>query len=91
MTTHKTIVHAKCPINGEWDYYDVSVETDVFIAAEEVQEACNSVRGSEMTQEDLTARLHHLLTEPETESRVTVRVEGRHGQNTSTVCVAGAK
>lgn len=79
MTTHKTLIHAKCPLNGEWDYYDVIVETYTFLAAERFQEACNCVRGCEMTQEAITAQLHRILS-------IAVKVEGRHGQNTETAC-----
>ena len=82
MNTHKTIIHAKCPINGLWDYYDVILTTPCFIKAEDVDAAANKVRGFIRTQEEIAEDLFK-----EFDLRLgdfTLTVSGRHGQNVQT-------
>jgi len=73
---HKTTIHARCPYAPVWDYYTLTVETPEFIRCETVQEICDSVRGLEMTQEEVFAKLREKLLPP-----AKLTLEGCHGQN----------
>ena len=77
MNIHKTTIHAKCPLNGSWDYYTVSIETDEFIACEQIEELCDFVRGKSLEQERIAKDLHRSLG---VKSKLILL--GRHGQNT---------
>lgn len=77
MNIHKTTIHAKCPLNGLWDYYTVLIETDEFIACEQIEELCDFVRGKSLEQERLAQNLHRSLG---VKNKLTLL--GRHGQNT---------
>lgn len=79
MITHKTMLHGRCPINDSWDYYVLTVSTAEFIACEEIEAACNAVRGLELTQEAMAARLRELLP-----VHCMMQLSGRHGQNCKT-------
>lgn len=80
MITHKTMIHGKCPINGAWDYYEVTVRTESFIKCEDIEAVCDQVRGKGITQEEMAEELRELLPQ---DCSLTVR--GRHGQNTQTM------
>jgi hypothetical protein len=77
MNIHKTTIHAKCPLNGSWDYYTVLIETDEFIACEQIEELCDFVRGKSAEQERIAQDLHRSLG---VKNKLTLL--GRHGQNT---------
>ncbi len=78
-TTHRTTIHATCPL-GCWDYYDVEYSPADFMTVEDFQEACDAVRGKKMYQEKLTETLASFLMDGE------LIVTGRHGANTGTTC-----
>ena len=80
MIVHKTLAHGKCPINGFWDYYEVEVRTDDFIKCEEIEAACDAVRGLELTQEEIANNIRERLP-----GHCVLVVRGRHGQNTETM------
>lgn len=77
MNIHKTIIHGKCPINGSWDYYNVTIKTNEFIKCEEVEELCDFLRGKTLEQERIAEQLHATIG-----VKHFLKVEGRHGQNT---------
>lgn len=79
MIVHETLVHGRCPINGSWDYYTLEVRTDGFIKCEDIEAACDLVRGSELTQEAMAEQLREKLP-----GDCIIVLRGRHGQNTST-------
>lgn len=85
MNIHKTMIHAKCPLNGSWDYYTVTVMTDDFIACEEIEEMCDFVRGKSLEQERIADQLKSSIPVP-----CELRLKGRHGQNTELEVVLGA-
>jgi hypothetical protein len=60
-----------------WDYYTVLIETDEFIACEQIEELCDFVRGKSLEQERLAQNLHRSLG---VKNKLTLL--GRHGQNT---------
>ena len=82
MIVHTTTVHGRCPINGSWDYYELEVRTDGFVKCEDIEAACDRVRGSEMTQE---AMAEELRLADEIPSDCVIVLRGRHGQNVSTL------
>jgi len=68
-----------------WDYYTAIVETLGFMRVEELEEACEQVRGMEATQEDIANALHAAIKKKPGEGvgfRLTVK--GQHGQNCTT-------
>ena len=78
MNTHKTTIHARCPYAPVWDYYELTFETRDFLKCEDLQEACDLVRGREITQEVVFASIALRLSEI-TKGKLTLA--GRHGQN----------
>ena len=80
IVLHKTMVHGRCPINDSWDYYILEVRTDGFVKCEDIEDACDTVRGKSMTQEDMAIKLRSLIP-----SHCSLSLRGRHGQNTRTV------
>lgn len=80
MIVHETILHGRCPINGSWDYYTLEVRTDGFIKCEDIEAACDQVRGSELTQEGIAEQLRELIP-----SDCVIVLRGRHGQNIATI------
>ena len=76
MNVHETKIHGKCPINGSWDYYDVTVFTKEFLACEELEELCDFVRGKTLEQERIAEQLHSTIA-----VKHKLIVEGMHGQN----------
>jgi hypothetical protein len=80
MIVHSTMIHGRCPINGSWDYYDVEVRTDTFVKCEDIEAACDQVRGSELTQEAMAEELRERLPVD-----CVLIVRGRHGQNIETM------
>jgi len=79
MTTHKTTIHARCPYAPIWDYYTVTVTTPELLRCEDFQAICDEVRGQEMTQEDVFAKVLGRLPLSVRGGRLTIK--GRHGQN----------
>jgi hypothetical protein len=73
---HTTTIHARCPYAPVWDYYTLTVETPEFIRCEIIQAICDSVRGAELTQEQVFAKLREQLMPP-----AKLTLEGCHGQN----------
>lgn len=84
---HRTMIHGRCPINGATDYYELSVCVIGFLKAEDVEATAEIVRGSELTQEDMLARIKEELPLGES-SMVWLRLTGRHGQNVNTIVEA---
>lgn len=80
MVIHETKIHGKCPINGSWDYYVLTIRTDGFVRCEDIESVCDKVRGSLMTQEDMANELRELIP-----SHCTMTLHGNHGQNVATV------
>lgn len=79
---HSSIVHGKCPVNGRWDYYEVSIQTNEFLEVSEMEETLDFVRGSKKTQEDIAKEISLSLP-----YHCKVTLAGRHSQNTRTVVV----
>jgi ribonuclease I len=79
MNVHETTIHGRCPINAQWDYYTLRVETEEFIRAEDIEEMCDFVRGKSMPQEQIAAELRATLP-----AHCRIELRGRHGQNCQT-------
>jgi len=80
MIIHKTMIHGRCPVNGMWDYYTLEVRTDGFIKCEDIESACDNVRGSYLTQEAIAEHLREELP-----ADCVLCLRGRHGQNVDTI------
>lgn len=80
MIVHTTTVHGRCPLNGSWDYYTLEVRTDGFVKCEDIEAACDLVRGGEITQEDMANELRETLP-----ADCVIVLRGRHGQNVATL------
>ena len=76
MNRHTTTIHSRCPYAPVWDYYTLHVDTVAFVKCEDVQAACDEVRGKEMTQEQVFEHLRLKIGQP---AKLTLK--GRHGQN----------
>ena len=83
MILHETIVHGRCPLNDQWDYYDVDIETDEFIDVHKLEEILNDVRGLREVQEDIARRIAGMLRSKGFQT-CHVTVTGRHSQNMQT-------
>jgi hypothetical protein len=77
---HRDTIHARCP-RGGWDYYEVVVVPDGFLAVEDFTAALDAVRGCEEYQEVIAERLAERLG-------CSVRLLGRHGRVTTEVVAA---
>lgn len=73
---HKTTIHSRCPYAPVWDYYTLTVDTPIFLRCEDVQAACDEIRGKEMTQEQVFEHLRSKIPPP-----AKLVIKGRHGQN----------
>jgi len=83
--THTTMIHGTCPINDSQDYYELQVDCDFFLSAEEVELAANVVRGKTMTQEAMaTAIYDDIYAGLPDRKGVQITLIGRHGQNVAT-------
>lgn len=80
MIIHKSIIHGRCPINSNWDYYEVEVRTDDFVDVAELEAAFDKVRGAAQTQEDIANELRELIP-----ASATLVMRGRHSQNTESM------
>lgn len=80
MIVHESIIHGRCPLNGNWDYYEVEIRTDDFVDIAELEAAFDKVRGSEKTQEDIANELRELIP-----GSCSLVIRGRHSQNTKTL------
>jgi len=76
MNKHTTTVHARCPYMPVWDYYQVTFSTEKFIKCEDLEKACDEVRGGDTTQEGLAMDLREKLPD-----HINIKVVGRHGAN----------
>ena len=76
MNKHTTTIHARCPYQPVWDYYQVEFTSEEFVQCEELEAAADFVRGMKTTQEDVADRLRMHL-----KSHVSIKVVGRHGAN----------
>lgn len=79
---HRALIHARCPLVDQWDYYDVIVEPDGFLDVILFDRLCDEVRGIEATQETLTNVMAEKLRGH------MVRLEGRHSANSITYTTA---
>ena len=79
---HKTQVHARCPHQPVWDYYEVRVRTSGILRCEDFQSACDELRGQTLIQEDLTTKPAQLISQVMAFNyEFEVEVRGCHGQN----------
>jgi len=76
--SHTTMIHAKCP-NGGWDYYTLTFKPYGFCETEQVNRACDAVRGVEAYQEDIAEQLTDLLPLGH------FRLKGMHSDGTGVV------
>ena len=72
------LLHVQSQSNAAW-YYDVEVRTETFVKCEDIEAACDHVRGSELTQEAMAEELREQLP-----GDCVLIVRGRHGQNIAT-------
>ena len=79
MNIHETTIHATCPINGQWDYYHVTFQTDKFLKAEDFEHAADQVRGLRDTQERVAGVMAHAIP-----VSGTLTLSGSHTANSST-------
>ena len=73
---HTITIHARCPYQPVWDYYEATFTSRRFIQCEELEAAAEDVRGANTTQEGIASRLREILP-----SHVSIKVVGRHGAN----------
>ena len=78
MNIHTTTIHARCPYVPEWDYYQLTFETQNVLQCEDLQEICNGVRGKTLTQEAVFERVADGLSVVAVGKLTLV---GRHGSN----------
>lgn len=83
IATHTAMFHAKCPVDGRWDYYTVEVTCTDTIVVEAIEDILDALRGCERYQEDITREIKARLP-----SHATVKTTGVHGKGTSTVVTA---
>ena len=76
MNRHTTTIHARCPFVPVWDYYTVEFTTDKIVQCEVLEEACDTVRGAKIPQEEICERLKSAVP-----NHTSVKVTGRHGAN----------
>ena len=79
MLNYKVKLHGRCPFNRDWDYYDLTVTSEVFVKCEDIQAVCDIVRGAIMTQENMAKQLRELLP-----AHTSITLVGWHA-NTETV------
>lgn len=84
--THTTMIHAKCPINDEWDYYTVEIEVGGFLRAEDINSVADGIRGTTETQEGIAEQFADGIREYDYDAKITII--GRHGQNVETTVKA---
>lgn len=77
---HTSTVHGRCPLNQNWDYYEVEIRTDGFIDVAALEVMLDSVRGKYLTQEDMAHVLRELIP-----ADCIIVMRGRHSQNTTTM------
>jgi NADPH-dependent 7-cyano-7-deazaguanine reductase QueF len=77
---HTIPMHAVCPFNGEWDYYDVKFIGGEVVDVHILDKILDRFRGELITQEGLAQRIA-LASPPGFEIVVT----GKHGQRCDTV------
>lgn len=82
---HETIIHAKCPFNQEWDYYDLIISCDTLLKCEDLQDICNTVRGNSMSQESLSELLFSEFLKI-VNGNFELLLVGKHGQNSKLTC-----
>jgi NADPH-dependent 7-cyano-7-deazaguanine reductase QueF len=80
MIIHTSMIHGRCPINGNWDYYTVEIRTDDFVDVADLECVLNDVRGSKKTQEDIAFEIREKVP-----AHCIVVLRGRHSQNTETM------
>lgn len=79
---HKFTVHAKCPVNGDDDYYDCTITVYRTLPVERINEVILELTQEPIFQEDLTEELAMRL-------EASVVSEGSHG-NVLTRCECSA-
>lgn len=79
MNKHTTTVHTRCPYSPIWDYYKVTFSTNKFVKTEDLEDACEKIRGKEVTQEKVA-----MLLRKSVPKCVAIKVVGRHGANCQT-------
>lgn len=72
IVRHKAMVHARCPVDDSWDYYEVEICADGLVTVEQIQHVLNQVRGEKDFQENITAKIAEKLG-------TQVITRGRHG------------
>lgn len=82
LATHISTIHARCPVDNRWDYYQVEVQTNQLLNVEEFERVLNQARGTTAYQESLAKWISAHLP-PFT----TVKLTGVHGQQTKTVVI----
>ena len=80
MNIYEAKVHGKCPLNRQWDYYTLTITSEQMIVCEEIEAACNIVRGSTMTQENIADQLRKSLPD-----NCKMRLIGTHANVETTV------
>ena len=73
---HTTMIHARCPINGSWDYYTLRIVTERFMKCEDLDAIANGQRGAGKTQERLADDIALMLP-----THCKLSLTGQHGQN----------
>ena len=81
---HSAIIHARCPLQPTWDYYDVTIIPMSFLDVRDLECILDEVRGKEMTQEDIAVALAAVLP------NCTIQITGKHTANTNTTVTVRA-
>lgn len=80
IVEHRFTIHAICPfIEGQWDYYDVILNTEDIVEVNELDRLLDGVRGMKAPQEQIAMVLREILP-------ISVRIEtvGRHSLTSQT-------
>lgn len=82
VARHTFQIHARCPMvpHEQWDYYEVTIQTEDMIDVNVLEKAMDSVRGLRSTQEQITEILKELLP-----CETMIEIRGRHSQNSESI------
>jgi hypothetical protein len=82
IARHTFKIHALCPLvsHKQWDYYEVTVQTDELIDVHAIESVMDSVRGLRATQEEIATVISEQLPHS-----ALVEIFGSHSQNSESI------
>lgn len=85
MNIYTTTIHARCPFQPVWDYYEATLETGAMVQVEDYEACCECVRGNEQSQEDIGTALQGIIRAKFPNLIFSLTITGQHGTNCKTV------